>query len=154
MLSSISTLKCFFHHILVLSIVAHCGIEDSNVLNRPFFLSTASLPFCWHDHSAWATRGYNVFEPMSIRLLHPRAIKPWPSLSSLWQALYTHHFCLKQKWCTPGQNFKNKHGIYGPEKVSHSCATPASSLIQVPLEEHVRNRFLKRQQSRFFFLMH
>jgi len=39
-------------------------------------------------------------------------------------------FSFKEKWCTSGQNFKNKHGIYGPEKALHSYATPASSHIQ------------------------
>lgn len=33
---SISTLKCFFHHISVLRSVAHCGTEDTNVINNPF----------------------------------------------------------------------------------------------------------------------
>lgn len=100
MLCSISTLKCCFHHISVLSSVAHCGMEDTNVINNPVSFPLQKkgngLPFCRHDHSDWATCGGNLFELMNILLLHPRAIKTWPSLSAMWQAVDTHHFFKKR----------------------------------------------------------
>lgn len=119
----------------MLSSVAHCDMEDSKVLNNLFFflfhckkgnksalLLTRSLclshtwlqPLWTAEHPVPTSQGYKG-----------------PAIPVIVMTGFIHPpFCLKEKWCTPGQNFKNKHGIYGPEKASHSCATPASSLIQ------------------------